>query len=368
MGRRGKNEGSITKRKDGRWQGAITLGYKWIDGKRKIDRMFIYGKTRPEVANKLKLLLADQQRGKLISPQEVTLGHYLDEWLKSKEASVARNTYIRYGYGVRYAKEIGDIKVQELSRSDIQDLINKKSKELAASTMTDLRWIISSALELAIEDDVIHKNVSRSVEVPRRTEKNVYILSKDEMTAILTACFGTYVYDVVYLEYATGMRRGEILGLEWSDIDFKNNTIDVNKSYVMYAGQADWSDVNTKTEAGNRVVAILPETTAWIKLLKDKHPNTKYVYESSRGGRPYNPTAFYKKYKKFITEIGLGHITFHDLRHNYATKLMANNVHTSLVQGQLGQKDTKTTKRYMHAVLSARKKAIENLRNELPLM
>lgn len=356
--RRRNGEGSITRRKDGRWQGAYTVE---IDGFPK--RMFFYGLDEQEVVDKLALIHAEKIKGTFIKPQDRTVGYYIDEWLNAKKKSVVNNTWVKYDNFSQRFEPIREIKIQELTRKDVQDFIN--NQDLKPASVAHLKMILSAAVNLAIDDKVIINNVCRSVQLPRIKEKPIRILTMDEMKKILMACANSYVYDVVCLEYATGLRRGEILGLTWDDVDFDNNTISVNKSWIIISGKPQWSEAGTKTEEGRRVVAILPETAEWLKRLKARK-NTIYLFESA-SGLPVNPQNFFKQFKKLVRDAGM-EISFHDLRHNYATNLMMNNIHTSLIQGQLGQRDTKTTKRYMHAVLSARKKAVESLRGNIPLM
>jgi integrase len=358
MGRRGNNEGSITRRKDGLWQAAISLGY---DDDQKLIRKYFYGKTRAAVAEKLNNALGNNKKP---APKDRTLNYYINQFLTAKKNSVVNNTYVSYEIFANHARELGKTLIQELTREDVQEWVSKKAKKLKPASLRRAYMVLAAACRLAVEDEVISKSPCNKIELPQIKEKPIHILTIDEMKQILLACANSYVYDVVYLEYATGLRRSEVLGLTWEDVDFANNTISVNKSWIIVSGKPQWSEAGTKTESGNRVIAILPETADWLKRIEK---NTIYIFQS-RSNLPVNPQNFYKQYKKLITNAGLGHLTFHDLRHNYASKLMANDVHTSLIQGQLGQKDTKTTKRYMHAVLSARQKAVEKLRNDIPLL
>lgn len=357
--KRGNGEGSVSQRPNGTWQGQISLGR---DENGKIKRATFYGKTRREVADKIKDALAEQHKGEFIEKNTVCFKHYLDLWLENKKTSLHGNTISKYESLSKnhIEKVLGSIELQKLTRQDIQKLFNES--KLSPKSLAEIHMIIKNVVELAIEDGVIRKNVCSKIELPVIKEKEITILTPEQTSAILTESYGTRIYDVVLLELTTGLRRGEALGLTWDDIDFKNYTIDINKSWIVINGKPQWSDTatGTKTKAGNRIIAVPEETINELQRRKDTHDDDTYVFQD-KNGNPYNPNNFLRDFKKHAVAAGVTDFSFHDLRHNYGTQLAALNTHTRLIEAQLGHKDYRSSRRYIHATEKGQHEAAKKI-------
>lgn len=383
MAKRGNGEGSISKRSDGRWQGQISLGRDVLTGK--IKRPTFYGKTRKEVADKIKLALADYHKGVFIEKKNITFQKYLLQWLQTKKIAISSNTYAKYETLSRnhLIPALGDIELQKITRIDIQDFIAQKSISLSPKTIAELHMIIRNVIDMAVEDNIIIRNICNKIQLPTIKEPNIKILSEEEIGIVLRGCTGTYIYDPVFLTYSTGLRRGEALGLTYKDIDFKNSTININKSWVSIKGIPKWSDTatGTKTKSGKRVVAVPQAAMTMLRQRRIDHPDDTYVFQN-KNGLPLNPNNYTRDLKKYIKkEVDLVNqhrlaenpksplveisISPHSLRHNFATKLVALNVHDRLIQEQLGHRDLRATRRYTHAVLEDQQKAISLLDQHL---
>lgn len=379
MARRGNGEGSISKRPTGTWQGQISLGRDPVSGK--VKRPTFYGRTRKEVAEKIKAALAEHQKGEYIEKNIVTVAQYAKDWLAGKQVSKSENTYAKYESLVRIhiTPGLGDIPLQQLTRSTIQDFITEKAKQRAPKTIAELHMIISNIVEMAVEDRVIPRNVCKKIELPTIIEQPIKILTEEEVTIILTAVFGSLIYDAVFLEYSTGMRRGEVLGLAYDDLDFDNNMIDINKTWVMVKGKAQWSDTatGTKSSAGKRKIPCPAEAMELLKKRSEDNPSHKYVFQAATG-LPLRPDTYYHMFKDLIkkelkrrhtealkedpdAELETINISPHDLRHNFATKLVTLNIHDRLIQAQLGHIDMRATRRYTHAVTEAQQAAVNKM-------
>lgn len=259
---------------------------------------------------------------------------------------------------------LGDYEVQKLTRNDIQNFITAKSEVRSPETIASIHMVLKNVLEVAVNDKKIPCNPCSKIELPKIIEPKIRILTEEEMTAILTATFGTKIYDVVFLEHSSGLRRGRILGLAWDDVDFDNITININKQWIVVNCVPQWSDVNTKTPSSNRLVSVPRETISELESKREREPNSRYLFQSLDGKLP-DPNNFRHSFKRYVTKAGktinasrlkenpnaelidLKSITFHDLRHNYATQLVALNVHTRLIQAQLGHSDERSTHRYL---------------------
>lgn len=382
--RRGNGEGSISKRSDGRWQGQISIGRDKTTGK--LKRVTYYGKTRKIVSDKIKEALAEYQKGRFIEKSMVLFNDYLDQWLKGKKVSISVNTYAKYDIlSEKHIRDtIGKYTLQQLTRADIQNLITEKSQVLAPKTVAEIYMIIKNVMALALDDGIIPRNVCHKIQLPTIKPPEIKILTEEEITIVLQACMGKAIYDPIFLSYSTGLRRGEVLGLSYDDIDFNNNTININKSWVFVKGIPQWSDTatGTKTAAGKRIIAVPDAAMDMLRKRKESHPNDTYVCQCS-SGMPMSPNNYTRDLKKYIkrkvAEINAKrikedpeadlvndiNISPHDLRHNFATKLIALNVHDRLIQEQLGHKDLRATRRYTHAVLEDQQKAIALLNTHL---
>jgi len=357
--KRGNGEGSISQRPNGLWQGQVSLGK---DDNGKTKRATFYGKTRRDVSEKIKTALNEQQNGEFIEKKSTTFDYCAQLWLDGKRTSLQTNTINKYCslYDNHIKKILGNIKIQELTRKDIQKLITASS--LSPKSLAEIHMIIKNILILAVEDNLIKKNVCSKIELPVITEKEITILTDEQTTAILAECFGTRIYDIVLLELATGMRRSEILGLTWDDIDFKNNKININKSWIVVNGIPQWSTTasGTKTKAGKRLIAVPEEAMDELAQRRVLQPDDVYVFQN-KNGTPHNPNNFLRDFKTHAVKAGVDKFPFHSLRHNYGTQLAALNTHTRLIEAQLGHSDYRSSRRYIHATEKGQHEAAEKI-------
>ena len=174
-GRRGNGEGSITKLKNGLWMGRVTIGRK-KDGKQ--DRKSLYGNTRTEVSSKMIALQNEIQTGNYIST-DMTLAQWLTTWLKEYKAiNLKPKTYDVYETQVvcNVIPDIGNIALKDLRQQDFQRFYNKKYNNgngLSSATIRKIHNIINSALNQAVENDLMHKNVGKNVQLPKLVKSQV---------------------------------------------------------------------------------------------------------------------------------------------------------------------------------------------------
>src|SRR6266487_2937952 len=225
MAKRGNGEGSIYRRQDGRWVAEIT-----IEGRK---RKFVYGKTRKDVQEKLKVALHEQQQGTLVTAPQQTLAQFLTDWLEnSQKQSVRPRTYERYEEIVRLhiVPVLGRHQLQKLSAQHLQSFYTKKLNEgLAATTVGCFHNVLHKALDTAVKWNVISRNVCDLVSPPRRKRFEFQPLSLEQVYQLLDAARGHYMEALFKLALATGMRRGELLGLKWQDINFSTGTLQIRR-------------------------------------------------------------------------------------------------------------------------------------------
>jgi integrase len=232
--RRGRHEGTIFERKDGRWTGALDLG--WEQGRR--QRKWFYGATRADVREKLTRALGEVQRGGFVDADErVTVGAYLDRWLMT--LSVRRKTVRSYKQFValHLKPALGRIRLTKLTPAHVRTLLAQKEQAgLSTRTVTLMRDVLRIALNQAVTDGAVPRNVAALVKRPKPTRRQGPILTAEQASVFLTRIQGTRLAPVVTIGLALGLRLGEVLGLQWATINLDEGTIHVERGLETMAG------------------------------------------------------------------------------------------------------------------------------------
>lgn len=348
MGRRKKRthgEGTIYQRSDNKyWVAQIT-----IDGK----RYTFTGKDRDEVLTKLQQMQVAYRRGEFIAPEKTTVADWLRQWLDVyKKPTVSQNTYQSYKNTIEkhVVPSIGEIQLQKLRPIHLQSLYAKLCENGMTRTAALAHAVIRQALGQAVEEGLIHKNVADSIDAPRWKPGKARVLSAEEMVRFLEAAADHPLYPAIALEAFTGMRRGEVLGLQWRDIDFDNGVAYVNKALVEVWGKKQLS--TPKTENSARIVPI-PEPI--LELLKEHRRNQEKAYEvfgweempdfvfTTSNGTPIQPRNYNRVFQQICKKAGLEGVTPHTLRHTWATRLLEAGIPPRAVQELLGHASASTT-------------------------
>jgi integrase len=223
MGKRGNGEGSISRRKDGRWWGRYTVNT--LDGPK---QKAVYGKTRADVAAKLRKAMAEADEGLLLDAGNMTVGKYLDRWLSDcvlplvESGKLEHSTYVGYAGIVRnhLKPALGRRRLKDLSRPEVRALYAEKSKKPSPRSIDYLHITLQKALKQAMRDDLLPRNVADG-ERPRssRNKEEAKAFSKDQVKAQLTAAGDERNHALYVMAVYTGLRQGELLGLKWEDVD-----------------------------------------------------------------------------------------------------------------------------------------------------
>jgi integrase len=375
--RRGHNEGSIYKAKDGRWVAAITLENR----KRKV----FYGKTRKEVQEKLKQALHEQQQGTLVTASQQTLEKYLLQWLEDRRVSVRARTYERYEEYVRLhiVPVIGRVQLQKLTAQNVQALYTKKLKEgLSPTTVNTLHAMLHKALSDAVRLGLIARNVCDMVTAPRRAYHEITPLTIEQAQQLLAMVKGHKLEALFVLALTTGMRRGEVLALKWQDINFVQGTLQVRRmlsrvptKLAKETGQ-HYIEAEPKTERSRRSIVLAPLA---LEALRE-HRKRQFLAMAEAGaewqdndlvfctslGTPLNPNHVLEKFKALLQQAGLPDMRFHDLRHSAATILLDTGVHPKVVQEMLGHNQISMTMDiYSHVLPTMQQDAAKKLNDVL---
>lgn len=373
--RRAHGEGNIRKRADGRWEGRYTVGYDPKTGKRIIKN--VLGKTQAEVKEKMKAAIEEAKALDLIRADEYTVASWLRTWyeLYAKPNIRPRTAdYYHRNIESHVIPRIGEIKLTQLTSRDIQkmykDLLEngrirevqrEKNPGLSNATVRGIHMMLHNALDRAVKERLILRNPTDDCIIPKLVKQEMKILPAEDIGAYLKAAEERGVLPMFYLELTTGLRKGELVALLWSDLDIENKTIDVTKQ----AGRnADKEIVITrpKTETSVRRISIPQSTVDLLIQEHEKHPDNPYMFPSPKTGEMYHPDSVVNLHKKILKDAGLEHIRFHDLRHTFATMALQSGVDVKTVSSMLGHYDAGFTLRtYTHATRQAQEEAAEKM-------
>jgi integrase len=376
MTRRGHGEGSIYQRSDGRWAAGISLE----GGKRKT----FYGKTRREVQEQLKTALHEQQKGLLATGPQQKVGQFLTHWLENvHKQSIRSRTYERYEEIVRLhlVPGIGHHQLQKLSPQHLQSFYAKKLEEgLSATTVISFHNVLHKALETAVRWNLISRNTCDLVSPPRRKHFEIQPLGIEQVQQLLAAARGHRLEALFILALASGLRRGELIGLKWQDINFPTGMLQVRRILTRVPSKLPgkgYVEAEPKTDKGRRSILLPPFVIEALREHRVKQLESKlkagsawqdhdYVFCTSIGTH-LNPTRdVLDQLKALLQKAGLPDIRFHDLRHSAATMLLGMGVHPKIVQEILGHNQiSMTLDTYSHVLPTMQREAMSKMNDAL---
>ena len=354
--RRGGGEGTISKRRDGRWEGRVDLG--WENGKRK--RKSFYGETRAEVAEKLAEGLTAQRRGLPMVNDREQLAPWLDRWLTEfAELRVRRSTFLSYRMIVeRHLKPaLGRQRLSKLTPEVVlRYMREKRAAGLSARTVQYHHAVLRKALGDAERLGLVTRNVAKLVTPPSPERREVEALSPGQARAILKAVAEDPIAPVVELALMMGARQGEVLGLTWSAVDFDASTITIRQTIARDPEAPNgWRLDGVKTSRSRRTLAA---PAALMQSLRAHHARQTeerlrvgqhwrngecdLVFTDEWGG-PLGGARVTRRFQELLEEAGLPRMRFHDLRHAAASLMLASGEQVRVVMQRLGHAQVSTT-------------------------
>lgn len=368
MARRGHGEGTIYQRQDGRWVASIMLENR--------KRKEFYGKTRKEVQEKLKVALRELQQGTLVTGPQQTVAHYLHEWLKVHKQVIRPRSYERYEAIIRLhlVPMLGKLPLQKLTGQHLQRLYTEKLESgLSSTTVSAIHGMLHTALDDALKLGILTRNVCEAVSPPRKVHKEMKPLSPEQVRQLLEVAKGHPQEALFILALATGMRRGELLGLKWQDINFEQGVLQVQRALTRMPTGLGYKETEPKTRKSRRSIML---TAFAIEALKkhqarqlemkkaagDAWEEHDYVFCTAAGKHLHPGHDVLEELKKLLKKAGLPDVRFHDLRHSTATLLLSKGVHPKVVQEILGHSEiSMTLDTYSHVLPTMQKAAMEGL-------
>ncbi|MFJ9781086.1 tyrosine-type recombinase/integrase [Amycolatopsis sp. NPDC101161] len=362
MSRKANGEGSIYHRSDGRWAGSAFVDT--VGGKRK--RIHVYAATRREAHDRLEDKLATARRGIPTPDTEWSVGAYLDYWLTDVVATKNRpRTVELYSSTVRlYLKPaLGKVRLSKLSVQTVQTLLNDHLAQGRSIRLVQLmRSVLRAALSRAQREELIPRNVAKLVELEAWKRKPIQPWNLDEAMRFLQAAEGHRWYLAYVMLLAYGMRRGEVLGLRWCDLDIERGIVHVTQQLQRVGSVLELGPV--KTEAGQRdlpLLALLRDGFERLYRERQVEQGEDLVFLSSTG-TPVDPKNFVRTFHEIRERAGLPRITVHHTRHTAATLLKNMGVPARDAQLILGHSHVTTTQQlYQHGDLSGQTKALERI-------
>ena len=372
MTKKSNGEGTVFKEKSGRWRSVITVGR---NANGSLKRKYFYGKTKKEVLDKMNDYRYKINNDLLPTDDTITVLEYLNYWLfKYKINEVKPSTITRYEGIIRnYIKPyaIGKIKLKSIRAAAIQSLYNSLIEEgkTTPSNIGTINKVLKSAFTQAIKEGYMLRNYCQFVSIPKKHKNtDIVYLSLEEQKNFINACSGVRLESLFLFALGTGLRVGELLALDWSDISFENANVMVNKSLRQEKvfksdGSSSYDTLiqSPKTESSNRLVPIPKNILVKLKEYKiaqnKKRLSTGELYYESNLvfttpiGTPINQSNLRKSYNRILDKANIDRLKFHSLRHTYATRLFEQNVQIKTVQVLLGHSDITTTMNiYTHEI------------------
>lgn len=335
------------------WEARYTVGYDPGTGKQ-IQRS-ISGKTQKEVAKKLKEATAAIDAGTYIAPNKMTVGEWLDIWVKDYLGNVKPRTAESYKIIVKnhLKPKLGATRLDLLNAHTIQTFYNSLSeatenaKPLSAKTIKNIHGVLHKTLQQALKNKYISFNPAEACELPRIDRAEIKPLDENQISEFLKAIKG-HPYEALFtVDLFTGMRKGEILGLQWDCVDLKKGTILVNKQLQNIVGSNGlYHLVSTKNGKG-RKITIPPFLVTELRKVKKTQLENRLRYGecydtdstfvfTDELGRHLKPKQVYDAFKKIAAGIDLPDARFHDLRHSYAVASIRSGDDIKTVQENLG--------------------------------
>ncbi|KYN77137.1 recombinase [Clostridium sporogenes] len=353
----------------------VTLEYRdKQSGKRKQKALGSYDKKKEAedalIEEKSKII-----NGNFIIPEKITFEQYLKQWLEQHKNNLSVTTYTRYKYIIdkQISPDIGEIELQKLTPLHLENFYYSMLKTLNPKTVLQYHRVIHKALNKAYKLQIINKNISNLVELPKIKKYKAKSLTIKEVKQFLEVSKDTRVEIPINLAIVLGLRAAEILGLSWDNVNFCENTIVICKTLVKDKINKTLVFKEPKSETSIRTLTV-PEQL--MSLLKEHKKKQKQLQLKSYGafknefnlvftklnGNPMASDSLSSIFRDFINRNNLPNIRFHDLRHTNATLMLASGTSMKVASTRLGHSTIGITMDlYTHVLQGLEKEAAKNI-------
>ncbi|MBQ9438071.1 MAG: site-specific integrase [Lachnospiraceae bacterium] len=351
--RAANGNGTIRQRPDGRWEGRFTYGFDGGSGKQ-IQRS-VYGKSQKEVRLKLQEIAVAIERGEYIEPSKMTVEQWLNQWLESYNGGAKLSTRISYEQHCKnhIFPAIGSVKLTALRPDSVQKFVKAlggEGKNLAPKTVKNIHGILHAALKKAVFLRYINFNPADNCELPRMEKPEIHPLDEPEMIKFLAVLEDNSLFSVLMkTDLFTGLRLSEILGLQWSCIDFEHGLITVSKQLSRPRRKGDVYCFTSLKNGKSRMIKPAASVMALLKEYKKRQAEMRLqagpvwddggfpdlVFTTETGGHLCYAVVE-RRYKKALAQAGIPERNFHTLRHSFAVASLQAGDDVKTVQENLG--------------------------------
>jgi integrase len=350
--RRGRGEGSIYQRTDGKWCATLSVGYA-ANGRRR--RQTLFGATKGEVQEKLAGVQMTLLEGTFVEPSKLRVAPYLDRWLEDAAKPTIRPTTHASYLGIienHIKPKIGGVLLSALTPLHVQSMYSTLGREGASPRLRQLvHAVLRRALKQAVKWDLVIRNVCDAVDPPRVPKKEIDVLTAEQVASLLAAAKGNRFEALFVLALGTGMRLGEIFALQWQSVDLDRAALSVRHTLVELNGQLTLAE--PKTAKSRRRIELPKSVVAALRRHQLLHveagfEDSEWVFCNSTGG-PLRRSHFHANvFKPLLEDAGLEPSRFHD--------------HPKVVQERLGHSQIGITlDTYSHVMPSLQVEAAEKL-------
>ncbi len=368
--------GNIEKRGEGKYRLTVSAGTD-ANGKRIRHRRTVEAANDREAEKLLMLYLAELEGTHYYEPERLRLAEFANKWLAEYAKNLAPKTYERYKaiFESRITPALGHLTMDKIKPLHIVEFLNSLQRDgarldgkpggLSEQTILHHHRVLSVVFNTAVQWGVMRENPMPRVKPPRVRKTKAAAYDEKQTAAMLEALEKEPLkYRVlIHLALVTGLRRGELMGLEWRDIDFQKNTLEVNRASQSLAGYGTFTK-EPKTEESKRLVSLPLPTVQLLKEYRKEWLEEKIkigdLWKGSErlwvtwDGRPAHAQTPTHWFPKFLKRHGLPHLNFHGLRHTSATLLISQGADVRSVSGRLGHSRTSTTMDiYVHSLRKA---------------
>lgn len=358
------------------WQIILDKGVD-VNGKRKREYITVNG-TKRQAQDELAKIISEYNNGSYIAPSKMTVQMLILQWMTVYAMPQLAPNTVR-GYKVNFNKHtipyLGHILVQRLSSVEIQNMYVKlEEKGLSPSSIRYVHTTLREVLQYAYKMRMIPVNPADFVSAPRQGKYKSEVYNAEEVAELLRCAKGTDMELPLMLDLETGLRRGELLALKWSDINWEAHTLTVERNLVCINGEHIFGD--PKTKSGNRKLLLSESLIEKLRQHRIRQTEIRLqlgaTYQNNHlicckaDGTPYNTGTFSHKFFYLLKKHGLKHIRLHDIRHTNATLMLENGIPAKIACERLGHSGIAITlDTYSHVSPKMQKDAVEKLSSDI---